>query len=84
MACKTFLTLISLAGGQFSAPHEQVCFLHCDLQPTERAIQPSHQQALSKSVPTVGRLVEHPQAEGLSPAKSSDPGTLVLHVTERS
>ncbi|KAG7241119.1 hypothetical protein INR49_025862 [Caranx melampygus] len=49
--------------------------------PTEGAIQPAHQQALSCSVLTCRWLVQNPQAEGVSPAEGCDPRHLSLHMT---
>lgn len=80
----SLLTLFPVAMVEFGALYVQFELLHCDLQPAEGAIQPSHQQALSRSVPTGRRLVENPQAEGLSPAERCDPRHLGLHMTVRS
>lgn len=78
------LTLFHVTVDEFRAFHTQVDLLHCDLQPAERAVQPSHQQALnSRSVLTACCRIQT-QAEGLSPAKGSDPRHLSLLVTVRS
>lgn len=81
--CSSLLTLFPVAMDEFGALHMQVDLLHRDLQPAEGAIQPSHQQALSRSV-LRGWLVKNPQAEGLSPAEGRDPRHLSLHMTVRS
>lgn len=77
----SLLTLFPVAVGEFSAFHKQLYFLHCDLQPAEGAIKPTHQKAVSGSGSTGSWLLKNPQAEGLSPAKSCDPRHLSLHVT---
>lgn len=79
-----FLTLFSVAVGEFSALHMQVNLMHCDLKPTEGAIGPSHQQTLSWSVLRGCWWVKNPQIEGLSPAEGSDSRHLGLHVAVRS
>lgn len=77
------LTLFHVAVGEFCALHTQVDLLHCDLQPAERAVQPSHQQALdNRSALTAGCGIQT-RAEGLSPAKGSDPRHLSLLMTVR-
>lgn len=79
------LTLFLIAVCEFGAPHIQVILLHCDLQPAEGAIQPSHQQVLSsRSVLIRGQWVQNPQAKGLSPTEGSDSRHVSLHMTVRS
>lgn len=67
-----FLTLISVTASEFRGLHLQIYFLHRDLQPTEGAIQPTHQQVFHRSVLTTCLLLQSPQAEGLSPAQGRD------------
>lgn len=84
MCILVLLTLFHVTVDQLCAFHAQVDLLHCDLQPAERTVQPSHQQALSSwSVLTAGCRIQT-RAEGLSPAEGSGPRRLSLLVTVRS